>query len=59
MRKSVFNEDSLKTLRTRYIVFPCFFEFIIHVSHTLGCSGNWNTKDKDEVNRRDVCECDG
>ena len=31
----------------------------LHVSHTLGCSRNGIPKDRDEVNRREVCERDG
>ena len=35
----------------------------LHDSHTLGCAGNWNhtgiPEDRDEVNRREVFECDG
>ncbi len=33
----------------------------LHVSHTLGDTGDWNTgtKDTNEVNKREVCECDG
>ncbi len=31
----------------------------LHVSHTLCCEGDWTPKDKDEVNRREVCECGG
>ncbi len=34
----------------------------LHTSYTLGCSRNWRTgipKDRDEVNRKEVCECDG
>jgi hypothetical protein len=30
----------------------------LHVSHTLVPRGTGTPKDKDEVNRRDVCECD-
>ena len=32
-----------------------------HASHTLGCAGDCagTPKDGDEVNRREVCECDG
>jgi hypothetical protein len=30
----------------------------LHASHTLGCAGNWNTKDRDDVTSREVCECD-
>ena len=33
----------------------------LHVSHTLGCVRDWNTQrqDKDEVHKREGCECDG
>jgi hypothetical protein len=31
----------------------------LHDSHTLGYWGIGTPKDRDEVNRRDVCECDG
>jgi hypothetical protein len=35
----------------------------LHDSQTLGWSWNWNLtgtpKDKGEVNRREVCECEG
>jgi hypothetical protein len=32
----------------------------LHASHTLGWScGTGTPKDKDEVNRREVCECEG
>ncbi len=34
----------------------------LHVSHTLGCTGDCKSgtpKDRDEVNRREVYECDG
>jgi hypothetical protein len=33
----------------------------LHSTYTLGSSGDWNTlpKDRDEVNRREVSECDG
>jgi hypothetical protein len=33
----------------------------LHASHTLGWSWNWNTylKDRAEVNKRELCECDG
>jgi hypothetical protein len=30
-----------------------------HVSHTLGSSGTGTPKNRDEVNRREACECDG
>jgi hypothetical protein len=30
----------------------------LHVSYTLGCTGNWKSKDNDEVNKREGCECD-
>jgi hypothetical protein len=29
-----------------------------HVSDTLGCPGTGTPKDSDEVNTREVCECD-
>ena len=29
------------------------------VSHTLGSVGDWSLKDRDEVNRREVWECEG
>ncbi len=32
---------------------------ILHVSHTLVGRGTGTPKDRDEVNRREVCECDG
>jgi hypothetical protein len=32
----------------------------LYVSHTMSCTGGTGTpKDKDEVDKRDVCECDG
>jgi hypothetical protein len=31
----------------------------LHASHTLGYWAIGTPKDRDEVNRRDVCECDG
>ena len=31
----------------------------LHVSHTLGDTGTGNPKNRDEVNKREVCECDG
>jgi hypothetical protein len=33
----------------------------LRASHTLGCPGRGTgtPKDKDEVNKREVCECDG
>jgi hypothetical protein len=31
----------------------------LHVSDTLGCVGDETPKVKDEVKRREVCECDG
>jgi hypothetical protein len=35
----------------------------LHASHTLGWAGDWNNhgtpQDRDEVDRREVCECDG
>jgi hypothetical protein len=31
----------------------------LHSSDTLGSGGDWNTSDRDEVNRREVSECDG
>ena len=31
----------------------------LHASHALDCSGDGTSKDRDEVNRREVCEGDG
>ncbi len=31
----------------------------LHTSHTLGGRGTGTPKDKEEVNKRKVCECDG
>jgi hypothetical protein len=31
----------------------------LHVSHTLGWSGDWTPEDRDEVKRREVWECEG
>jgi hypothetical protein len=34
----------------------------LHVSHSLGCVRDWNSgtpKYRDEVNKREVSECDG
>jgi hypothetical protein len=31
----------------------------LHTSHALGCAGDRTPKDEDEVNRREVCVCDG
>jgi hypothetical protein len=31
----------------------------LRASHTLGWSGTGTPKDRDEVNKREVCECDG